>query len=278
MTEERILLKMGNLKKVLYYLIICVLFFIFIYSSAKFIKSWCQLKNEEKGLEELAVLVSEAEVEEVNKSEDKVNLEKDLSSEEKNNEIKEKYRSIYEKNKDLAGWISIDGTRINYPVMQTKDDPQFYLHKNFNKEYAYSGLPFLDSFCNVLDGKLLVIYGHHMKNGTMFADLLEYEKKEFFQQHPVILFDNLYEMGEYEIFSAFYADLDAPESEFHYEYVPASENQEEINRYIESFKKKSIYETNVVPKEGEQILILSTCSYHVENGRFAVGAVKKNKE
>ena len=74
MTEERILLKMGNLKKVLYYLIICVLFFIFIYSSAKFIKSWRQLKNEEKGLEELAVLVSEAEVKEVNKSEDKADF------------------------------------------------------------------------------------------------------------------------------------------------------------------------------------------------------------
>ena len=91
----------------------------------------------------------------------------------------EKYADVYAKNSDLVGWVSIPGTRIDYPVMQTKDSPDFYLKHAFDKSYSSYGVPYLAENCDVGISDNLVLYGHHMNNGTMFSDLCKYASEDF---------------------------------------------------------------------------------------------------
>ena len=94
---------------------------------------------------------------------------------------------VLEQNADCIGWIFIDGTNINYPVMHTPDNPQKYLRLSFEKKYSQSGVPFLDGRCSLQDGNL-IIYGHNMKNGTMFSDLKKYLDTDFQEAHKTIEF------------------------------------------------------------------------------------------
>ena len=92
----------------------------------------------------------------------------------------EKYAVVYEQNPDFVGWISIDGTNINYPVMQTPSDPDFYLKHAFDKSYSDYGVPYVQENCDLEQSDNVVIYGHHMKNGSMFSDLCKYESEDFY--------------------------------------------------------------------------------------------------
>ena len=115
----------------------------------------------------------------------------------------EKYAAVYEQNSDFVGWISIDGTNINYPVMQTVDDPNFYLKHGFDKQYSNYGVPYVQENCALDHSDNVVIYGHHMNNGSMFADLCKYESENFYREHTTIRFDTLSGFGEYEIVAVF---------------------------------------------------------------------------
>ena len=115
----------------------------------------------------------------------------------------EKYADVYAQNSDLVGWISIPGTRIDYPVMQTKDNPNFYLKHAFDKSYSSYGVPYMQENCDVGISDNLVLYGHHMNNGSMFSDLCKYESEDFYQEHKTIRFDTLDSFGEYEVIAAF---------------------------------------------------------------------------
>ena len=94
---------------------------------------------------------------------------------------------VLKQNADCIGWIFIEGTNINYPVMHTPDNPQKYLRLSFDKKYSQSGVPFLDGRCS-LQGGNLIIYGHNMKNGTMFSDLKKYLDTDFRKAHKTIEF------------------------------------------------------------------------------------------
>ncbi len=116
------------------------------------------------------------------------------------------YLPFYEENPDFYGWICIDGTKVNYPVMYTPTDPEYYLRRAFDGSDARSGTPFLDASCTE-EGNLYVVYGHRMKNRTMFGTLPYYEKRDYWAEHPYIYFDTLYEQGTYEIVAAFYSKI-----------------------------------------------------------------------
>lgn len=94
---------------------------------------------------------------------------------------------VLKQNADCIGWIFIEGTNINYPVMHTPSDPQKYLRLSFDKKYSQSGVPFLDGRCSLQDSNL-IIYGHNMKNGTMFSDLKKYLDTAFREAHKRIEF------------------------------------------------------------------------------------------
>lgn len=186
------------------------------------------------------------------------------------------YGRLKEENPDLFGWIAIDGTKINYPVMHTPKKPEYYLRRAFDKSRSTSGTPFLDGACFVGCGNYIV-YGHKMQNGTMFADLLKYAQKSFWKEHPIIHFDTTEEFGDYEVLAAFYSQvysaLDGDEVFRYYRYTDLGD-EAVFNEFVEKALKASRYKTGVKAVYGDQLLTLSTCSYHVEDGRFVVVARK----
>lgn len=192
--------------------------------------------------------------------------------------ILEQYRDVYEKNADMAGWIKIDGTVINYPVMYTAND--FYLSHGFDKAESKSGVPFIDKRCTVKPfGTNTIIYGHHMKNGTMFAGLDKYRDEDYFKEHPAIRFDILYEQRKYEIIAVLESQTYRKSDTVfkHYDFLNAA-TEAEFDKYISNFKALSLYDTGVTASYGDELLMLITCSYHTENGQFVVVAKYSQRE
>lgn len=189
-------------------------------------------------------------------------------------QILPQFAELYKENNELYGWIKIEDTKINYPVMHSPEDPEKYLHSNFEQEYSYAGLPFLDARCSAESDNLL-IYAHNLLNGTMFRSLPKYENKDYWKAHPIIEFNTLYEKQSYEVMAAFYDRVyyKAEDVFKFYQFVDAADEQE-YNEAIQNFKDKQIYETGVTATYGDQLLTLVTCAYHTDNGRFVVVARK----
>lgn len=187
--------------------------------------------------------------------------------------VLEKYRALYQENGDLVGWLSIEGTDIDYPVMQREDD-EYYLHHDFYGEESRYGCLYVKGQADVdTPGTNFIIYGHNMKDGSMFGDLDLYRKESFWQEHPRISFDTLYEERIYEIIAVFRSRVYQPEEDvFKYYQFYQAENQEEFSWFYENIKELSLYDTGVTAAFGDTFLTLSTCAYHVEDGRFVVVA------
>lgn len=171
-------------------------------------------------------------------------------------------------NSECFGWISIAGTNINYPVMHTPSNPQKYLNKNFYGEYSYSGTPFLDSRCSA-DSTNLIIYGHHMNNGTMFADLCNYTDYSYFLEHPTVVLETKDGAFSYSVFSVMKVKSD----DDWYKFTTVG-TEKSYNSRIEYAKEKSLYETGFTPVYGQQILTLSTCYGYNQDDRILVLAVQ----
>lgn len=171
-------------------------------------------------------------------------------------------------NPDCFGWISIAGTNINYPVMHTPDNPQEYLNRNFYGEYSFSGVPFLDSRCTA-DSTNLIIYGHHMNNGTMFADLCNYTDYSYFAEHPAVLLETQEGALSYTVFAVMKVKSD----DDWYRFTSAL-NENRYNTMIEYAKSHSLYDTGIIPAYDQQILTLSTCYGNSSDGRILILAVK----
>ena len=187
--------------------------------------------------------------------------------------VLEKYRALYQENGDLVGWLSIEGTDIDYSVMQREDD-EYYLHHDFYGEESRYGCLYVKGQADVdTPGTNFIIYGHNMKDGSMFGDLDLYRKESFWQEHPRISFDTLYEERIYEIIAVFRSRVYQPEEDvFKYYQFYQAENQEEFSWFYENIKELSLYDTGVTAAFGDTFLTLSTCAYHVEDGRFVVVA------
>ena len=171
-------------------------------------------------------------------------------------------------NSECFGWISIAGTNINYPVMHTPSNPQKYLNKNFYGEYSYSGTPFLDARCSA-DSTNLIIYGHHMNNGTMFAVLCNYTSKSYGEEHPRIILETKDGAFAYSVFSVMKVKSD----DDWYRFTTVG-TEKSYNSRIEYAKEKSIYDTGITPVYGQQILTLSTCYGYNQDDRILVLAVR----
>ena len=171
-------------------------------------------------------------------------------------------------NSECFGWISISGTNINYPVMHTPSNPQKYLNRNFYGEYSYSGTPFFDARCSA-DSTNLIIYGHHMNNGTMFADLCNYTDYSYFTEHPTVVLETKDGAFVYSVFAV----LKVKSDDEWYRFTSAL-TKNRYNSMVEYAKEKSIYETGITPKYGQQILTLSTCYGNNQNDRILVLAAR----
>ena len=171
-------------------------------------------------------------------------------------------------NSECFGWINISGTNINYPVMHTPSNPQKYLNRNFYGEYSYSGTPFLDARCSA-DSTNLIIYGHHMNNGTMFADLCNYTDYSYFTEHPTVVPETKDGAFAYSVFSVMKVKSD----DDWYRFTTVG-TEKSYNSRIEYAKEKSIYDTGITPVYGQQILTLSTCYGYNQDDRILVLAVR----
>ena len=185
----------------------------------------------------------------------------------------DKYKELYEQNNDFVGWIRIDGTPIDYPVMQSKDNPEFYLKHNFDKEYSRFGVPFVQKNCDIDTDDNIIIYGHNMKNKTMFNALTQYSDREFYDNHKLIRFDTLNDSNLYEVIAVFKTRTYSENGFRYYDFIKAN-TEEEFNAYIEKCKALSFYETGLTAEYGDKLLTLSTCEYTQNNGRLVVIAKK----
>lgn len=185
----------------------------------------------------------------------------------------EKYMALYEENQDLIGWLSIEGMVIDYPVMQCEDD-EYYLHHDFYGNESKYGCLYVRGVADVnTPGTNFIIYGHNMKDGSMFGDLDLYRREGFYREHPTISFDTLYEERIYEVIAVFRSQVyHTEEDAFKYYQFYDAQTQEEFDYFYENIKKLSLYDTGVNAQFGDTFLTLSTCAYHVEDGRFVVVA------
>ena len=190
-------------------------------------------------------------------------------------DILPEYEILYQKNKKLIGWIKIDDTNIDYPVMQTSDN-EYYLDHNYNQEYDKNGSIFLDTACSVYPRSTnLIVYGHHMKSGKMFGNLQKYAKESYYEEHKLIQFDTIYEKGTYEIMYVFRSQVfNEDDLVFkYYQFINANSGNE-FESYMDEMKKLSLYDTGVTANYGDSLLTLSTCDNSQTDGRFVVVAKK----
>ena len=183
-----------------------------------------------------------------------------------------KVKKLQKENDDIVGWLEIEDTNINYPVLQG-DDNEFYLNHNYKKEKSEKGSIFLDAKYNWnIQSNNLLIYGHNIINGLMFQDLLKYESQNFYKKHPNIRFTTEKDDKEYEIISVFKSRVyyKAEKNVFRYYDFINVETENEYMDFVKNAKKASIYDIEVTAKYGDELITLITCSYHIEDGRFVV--------
>lgn len=176
---------------------------------------------------------------------------------------------LIEQNSDCIGWVSIPGTTLDYPVMYTPDNPQKYLRLSFEEKYSFSGVPFLDARCS-LKSDNLIVYGHNLKNDTMFSSLGGYVQESYSRKHPEIEFETESEKAVYSVFAVVQVD----ENDEWYNFVDAP-NSKNFSSYIDEIKNKAVYTTDAVPEFGQQLLTLATCYGSDKSGRLLVISVKK---
>ena len=186
-------------------------------------------------------------------------------------DILPQYREIYEQNNDLVGWLYIPGTPIDYPVLQSEES-DFYLRRDFYGQPNDNGQLIMDSSCDPWTPSYnLVISGHNMKSGMMFGTLAYYATKSYWSSHKTFTYDSLTREGTYVVFAAFYsADYDVDEEGFRYN--ADIQYRLDADVWLEDVFENREYDTGIDVEFGDEILTLTTCLYHRENGRFVVVA------
>ena len=181
--------------------------------------------------------------------------------------ISDQYGTLFEQNPDMIGWISIPGTTINYPVMQTPDRPNYYLKHNFEKAYSDYGVPYATESCSINpQSDNITIFGHHMNSGKMFGVLEGYKSEAFYREHPVIHFDTRAGFGEYEIIAVFKVNP----ADFDYPLFVNAADETEFNKYVNRCMELSFYDTGLSAAHGDKLITLSTCEYSRQIGRAHV--------
>lgn len=192
------------------------------------------------------------------------------------------YAEAFRENEDMAAWIVVDGTVIDYPVMQTMEDENYYLNRDFYGNEDKAGCLILDTDSPVYDVEgtsNLIIHGHNMKAGTMFGELDAYKDEDYYQEHKYMQLYTKSEKREYEVIAVFYSQVYySTDQVFKYYDFFETEDEAEFRNFYDNIKKMSLYDTGVEAQLGDQFLTLSTCAYHVEDGRFVVVAKETGRE
>ena len=189
--------------------------------------------------------------------------------------VQKKYARLYKQNNDFIGWIKINDTDIDYPVMQSMYEEEYYIYRDFDKQSSSAGTLFIDTSSDVIMSDNILIYGHNMHTGKMFHDLLEYENEEFYKNHKTFTFNTIHGDGTYEVIAAFRTKIyEVDYTGFkYYQFFDAS-SEEEFMNYVKNCVSMTPYTIVNNVEYGDKLITLSTCAYHTTNGRFVVVAKK----
>lgn len=195
-----------------------------------------------------------------------VNIQNEAQTMNDNN-IVDKLRK---RNQDVIGYLEIPDTTISYPVMQSKDNPDFYLNHDIDKNYSFYGTPYLSAYCDLEKSDNLIIYGHNINGGKMFGALIQLRDENFYKKHKNILFTTK-DKKKYKIFSV----ISVNKNDFPYWKFVMAQDESDYDTFINKAKQYSIYDIDITPKYGEKILTLSTCdNSRGDDYRFVVFAVE----
>lgn len=239
------------MKKILYIIIIILLISIMLLSSIALLKNESEDFNQERIFDNLQNTIN------------------DTQEQSSTNELcsNKSYYNLFEQNHDMVAWLKIDKTNIDYPIMQNKENPDYYLRRNFYKEYSYYGTPYIEENCDFEKSDNLIIYGHHIKNNKMFGELEKYKDKSFYQSHKIIKFITKNESLAYEILAVFKTDAIKG---FKYYNFYNFKSEDSFNEFYKKCIELSFYSCNTSAKFGDKFITLSTCEYSSENGRLAI--------
>lgn len=188
--------------------------------------------------------------------------------------VQNPYRDSFLANEDMAAWLQIESTTIDYPVMWTPPDENYYLYRDFDKTENKNGCLILDtdSCLNPLTTNL-IIHGHNMKSGAMFGNLTDYEDEEFYKEHHRITLYTEELERNYEVIAVFRSQVYKKTDEvFKFYKFFQADTAGEFDDFYQNIKALSLYDTGITAEFGDHFLTLSTCVYHVEQGRFVVVA------
>ena len=267
------------MKKILYTLTIILLLAVFGFSAFQVYDYFADAKEQQALVDSLAEIKEKAREEAAataatEATENVESEEQTGPTEETEPTMLSEYAALYAINDDLVGWISIPGTKLDYPVMQTPDETDYYLKRNFDKADSARGCIYAREVCDIFaPSDNITLYGHNMRDGSMFACLHEYLDKEVWEESPLIFFDTLYEYHTYKIFAVFRTTASIGEGFSYHQFVDA-ETEEDFNQFISTVKSLQEYETGITPVYGDKIICLSTCEYTQTNGRLVVAAVR----
>jgi len=266
-----------KLGKIIYIAAVVILLVIFLISAAYVIDYFVDSAKQKAEYDELAGIVESIQREnpEATKQTDPADpSETDSTEPSTEGGILPEYAPLYEMNDHMAGWLRIEGTNVNYPVMQTPDSRDYYLYRNFDREYNIRGCLYARESCDInTPSDNITIYGHNMNDGSMFHDLLDYQFRDFYEEHSLITFDTLTERHTYQIFAVFKTTASVGEG-FTYHKFENAANQREFDNFVSTCKRLSFFDTGLTPQYGDKIICLSTCEYTLENGRFVVAAYR----
>ena len=184
------------------------------------------------------------------------------------------YKELYEMNNHMVGWIKMEGTKMDYPVMQSPESENFYLYKNFDKKESSRGSIYAREVCDINEpSDNITLYGHNMADGSMFACLGNYINKAAWDNNSLIFFDTLTEYHTYKIFAVFKTSANIGQGFAYHKFVDAADAAE-FDEFVSTCKKLSFYDTGITPVYGDKLICLSTCEYTLDNGRLVVAAVR----
>ena len=249
--------KAGN---ILYYVLMAVLLGVFFYSAYMLFSEMKSYADDKKAYDELEQYIEVV---------DEGALEEEIPEEQRVPVID--FESLKEINSDCIGWIYIPDTNISYPVVQTTNN-DYYLKRLFDKTYGISGTVFMDTRnSEELTDRHTILYGHHMKNGTMFADAESYKDQIYADEHPTGMYITPEKVYDIEFFAGYLTD--AYNDSWTLDFTDA-----EFESWIQKSKQRSHFYSNVTPELDDRIITLSTCSYDITDGRFVLLGVIRERE
>lgn len=261
------------MKRWLMNILMCVFGLVFLVSAVMLGKNIIEAQTAKKGFEELSNLRQQI-LATLPTGEEQDQPEQTGPAGPTEPQILPELQAMHEQNPDLAGWLSIPAVGVDYPVMHAPDRKDYYLYRNFKQENNSHGSLYIWEEADLqTPSDNVTVFGHHMKNGTMFGNLKKFQHKSFWEENQTFTMTSLYERRTYRIFSVLVTTATVGEGFGYHDFTGGT--QEEFEIMVRAFKAYSLFDSGITPEYGDQLVCLSTCDYSTANGRLVVVAVRE---